>query len=1164
MAMMLNDARDYMAAFNFSQLFIEVLGWSFPDTTASKPITEEGLEFFLTPIAQLGGVVVFEITSANGEIPDKKIRKTIYERITLHHHESLPIFVDQKRSQSIWFWGKRADIKIVHQEHYYFRGQPGDLFLGKLKTLYFGFSDFNEDGKISVTTVTHRLEVALDVERVTKKFYSHYQEHHLQFQEFIGGIDNEKDRHWYASVMLNRLMFIYFLQKKFFLDNGDERYLQNKLAKMREEAADQYYTIFLQKLFFEGFAKPEENRSAETNALLGKIKYLNGGLFLRHSIEESYKGKIVIPDRAFDNLFALFENYSWNLNDTPGGKDDEINPDVLGYIFEKYINQKDFGAYYTRPEITEYLCDRTIYQLVLDRINHAIHTGRFPGRPFPEIGELLMKLDSQLCVELWQNVLPTLRLLDPACGSAAFLVAAMKTLINLYSAVIGKIKFLPNCELFNKIEKIEATHPSLNYYIKKEIITHNLYGVDIMDEGIEIAKLRLFLALVAAARQGEVDDLEPLPNIDFNIMTGNSLIGLIRVDKIKFDQKSLFPEKKTYEQIVAEKEHLVAQYRSNSSYLENLQTLRDDIYTHREEAIQTLNVLLSDNFIVRDDSTTDIKIPYEEAVYDEKNKKVRYKKRNLKESDIAALKPFHWGFEFNEIINIDKDGGGFDAIITNPPWEIFKPNAKEFFEYYSELVTKKKMTIKDFEKEQATILQDPEIRKAWLHYLSQYPHVSAFFRSAPQYKNQISIVNGKKAGTDINLYKLFTEQCFNLLRKGGYCGIVIPSGIYTDLGTKQLREMLFNQTSVTGLFCFENRKGIFENVDSRFKFVVLTYEKGGTTKEFPTAFMRHDVEELERFPKTGALNISVDLLRRLSSDSLSIMEFKNSMDIEISQRMLQFPLLGTDIPDKWNLKLTREFDMTNDSHLFKTEPGEGRLPLYEGKMFHQYNCRWGEPKYWLIENEARGDLLKNEKDIGQLLDYQHYRLAFRDIAASTNERAMIMTILPPNVFCPHTVSLEKVSESKLTHSNRLFVLAIMNSFALDYLIRQRMTSHLSFYIIYNLPIPRLTQSDDIFFPIVQRAAKLICTSPEFDDLAKEIFGPEATAATIGLTDPVERAACRAQLDGIIAHLYRLTQEEFAHILTTFPIVKQEVKDAALAEYRALMPLVPDQDTPTAH
>jgi hypothetical protein len=103
------------------------------------------------------------------------------------------------------------------------------------------------------------------------------------------------------------------------------------------------------------------------------------------------------------------------------------------------------------------------------------------------------------------------------------------------------------------------------------------------------------------------------------------------------------------------------------------------------------------------------------------------------------------------------------------------------------------MDIKSFEKEKGKLLQDKDLRRAWLDYLNAFPHVSLFYRNSTNYKNQISIVNDKKAGTDINLYKLFTEQCFNLLKPNGDCGIVIPSGIYTDLGTKQLREMLFSQ-----------------------------------------------------------------------------------------------------------------------------------------------------------------------------------------------------------------------------------------------------------------------------------------------------------------------------------------------------------------------------------
>ena len=264
------------------------------------------------------------------------------------------------------------------------------------------------------------------------------------------------------------------------------------------------------------------------------------------------------------------------------------------------------------------------------------------------------------------------------------------------------------------------------------------------------------------------------------------------------------------------------------------------------------------------------------------------------------------------------------------------------------------------------------------------------------------MVNGKKAGSDINLYKLFTEQCFNLLRDGGQCGIVIPSGIYTDLGAKQLREMLFKETQITGLFGFENRKTIFEGVDSRFKFVVLTFTKGGHTEQFPAAFMRLETKDLELFPEQLGLEVSVDLIKRLSPDSLSVMEFKNETDVEIAEKMLRFPLLGEQLEDTWNLKLTNEFHMTNDSHLFKPETGPNRLPLFEGKMIHQFTHTWGEPKYWLDEREARADLVgKRNTDTGQQLDYQDYRLAFRDIASSTNQRTMIMAMLTPNVFCNH-------------------------------------------------------------------------------------------------------------------------------------------------------------------
>ncbi|MFM6021871.1 MAG: DNA methyltransferase, partial [Dolichospermum sp.] len=142
-------------------------------------------------------------------------------------------------------------------------------------------------------------------------------------------------------------------------------------------------------------------------------------------------------------------------------------------------------------------------------------------------------LNNQLCQQLLDEILPQLSILDPACGSGAFLVAALQHLIKIYTAIFEFIQVSGNAENQARLIKIKQDHPSLDYYIKKRVITDNLYGVDIMEEAVEIAKLRLFLSLVASAET--VDDLEPLPNVDFNIMSGNSLIGLICVDGSRFD-----------------------------------------------------------------------------------------------------------------------------------------------------------------------------------------------------------------------------------------------------------------------------------------------------------------------------------------------------------------------------------------------------------------------------------------------------------------------------------------------------------------------------------------------------------------------------------------------------------------------------------------------------
>ena len=1105
------------------------------------------------------------LTTKAGGIPDAKTRVAIHKEISAIHHENLLIFVDAARTQSVWYWVKREGSKKYPRDHFYIKGQPGDLFLGKLSGIVFELSEFDEKGNISVLEVANRLRVALDVERVTKKFYGEFQDLRVAFLELISGISNEPQRRWYASVLLNRLMFIYFLQRKGFLDKGDLQYLQNKLALSKQKGSNLFYSGFLKLLFFEGFAKPEDKRSSEANKALGQIRYLNGGLFLPHKIEQE-NTKIGIPDKAFENLFSLFQRYSWNLNDTPGGQDNEISPDILGYIFEKYINQKSFGAYYTRPEITEYLSERTIHRLILDAINTPEIEKQHPmkgvqQRDYHNIAELLINLDAGMCRELLFTVLPNMSLLDPACGSGAFLVAAMKTLINVYAAVIGKIKFLADANLTDWLTRIEREHKSLSYFIKKTIITDNLYGVDIMDEGAEIARLRLFLALVASAETA--DQLEPLPNIDFNILAGNSLIGLMRVNDADFEKRTAQGHffQRSYPEILAEKNRLIDLYRHSSTYAQDLTTLRNDIQQKKDEALDTLNDILLSEF-----KTLGIK--YEQATWDEKNgEEGKSQKRHLAAADIRRLQPFHWGYEFDKVLN---ERGGFDAIITNPPWEVFQTNEKEFFQHYASTIRKKSLRIEDWEAQRVKLMKDAEVCQDWLDYASQFPHQWSWFKLATQYKNQTSEVDGRAVGNKPNLYGLFTEQCFNLLRKGGLAGIVIPSGIYTDLGTKQLREMLFSDTCVTGLFGFENRKVIFENVHRSFKFVVLTFQRGKTTEEFPAAFMRLDVEELQFFPRRDGVRISVDLVRKLSPDSLSVPEFKSETDLAIASKLQAFPFLADGTTHGWGIELYgEELNMTRSAKYFKKS--KTAYPLFEGGMIWHFDNAFEKPRYWVSERELRGSFLeKRAKRIGLndvpndlKPDYGTYRIAIRKIASNTNERTLITTIIPPDTFAGNSLTVhfpfrnvpDRYNELMFSYAELLFLVSVMNSLVADYVLRSRMTTNLNLFYLYQLPIPRLPQTDKTFKTVVKRAAKLVCVSPEFDVLAKDVG---LRGSQDGVTDEKERARLRAELDGLVAHLYGLSEDEFAHVLASFPIVQQRERDAALAAYRLFAPKSADQ------
>ena len=351
-------ARQCLKSFDFRRLFLDQLGWDKHSSALEKVV--DGRSYRFQAVSQKRGVVVL----VSDSIPEYSTRVKLDKLVAKDHFEHLIVFADQPRGRQVWQWMRRESGRPNAIRAYtYSVGQPGELLLQKLEHLVV---TLDEEETTGLADILGRMRTGFDVEKVTKKFYERFKAEHERFLKFLDGIPDRQMEAWYASVMINRLMFLYFIQAKSFL-NADLDYLRNKLKECRDRKKDGYYRDFLCPLFFEGFARKKDERSPAVNKLLGNVPYLNGGLFQRHQIEELHGKRIQIADAAFEHLFSFFREYNWHLDERENRDDREINPDVLGYIFEKYINDREaMGAYYTREDVTEYISKNTIVPFLLD------------------------------------------------------------------------------------------------------------------------------------------------------------------------------------------------------------------------------------------------------------------------------------------------------------------------------------------------------------------------------------------------------------------------------------------------------------------------------------------------------------------------------------------------------------------------------------------------------------------------------------------------------------------------------------------------------------------------------------------------------------------------------------------------------------------------------
>lgn len=491
-------------------------------------------------------------------------------------------------------------------------------------------------------------------------------------------------------------------------------------------------------------------------------------------------------------------------------------------------------------------------------------------------------------------------------------------------------------------------------------------------------------------------------------------------------------------------------------------------------------------------------------------------------------------FIFQKDFQLVYEEGGFDVIITNPPWEKWKPNSKEFFEpHYPGF---KALPAQEAKKViQELLSKRPYLKRQWTEYNAHYEALSTLFRDEKNYQFQSAEVMGKMVSGDLDLYKLFTERAYQLLKEGGLAGLVIPSGIYTDLGAKGLRTMLFDKCKIESLYSFENRRpGLFSAVHSSYKPTVLIFNKGSKTTRFPCAFYLHTQPDLAKAIDNPTI-IDVDFIKKANPLSYNIIEIKSKLDYEIIKKMLKYPHLIDRVSGSWNIDVSSGFHMTNDSHLFK-QYGKG-IPMLEGKNIHQYTHQWKEapkPKYSVSESDILANLTAEN------VYHKKYWLAYRLISHSQNERTMISTIIPPGYVCSNSIAIVKVNDLKAM----CFLCGILNSFVLDYLVRQKVSANVNMFYFLELPVPRM-KDGQIFDSIVKKVIQLVATTNEFAELRREI------GLISPITDEQDRQLTRAKIDALVAKLYGIDEGELKHILLQFPIVDNKVKEQVLQEYSKL-------------
>ncbi|HEX4188221.1 MAG TPA: hypothetical protein VHY83_10020 [Solirubrobacteraceae bacterium] len=734
------NIRAALATGELQDLFLDELGWDQPALAAFDVYVDDA-SFHVVPIAQKRGLHVFELPC--DVLPSDDLQSRLDREVSPRAPERLLVFRDATRE--VWRWPeprRSGGARLV--AHRSSGAASNEALVQRLAGVRFVIG---EEEMLTLPAVKDRVRTQFRAEQVTARFYTRFADHHERLQIGLDGIPEPDLRSWYASLLMNRLIFIYFFQKKGFL-NGDRDYLRTCLTKVRSlQGPDRFYDFYrdaLLPMFHQGFGSyKHEYSDSAIGEVLGAIPYVNGGIFEEHELETAYT--IEIADEEFEQIFDFFDEFTWHLDERPHGDPNAINPDVIGYIFERYINltstgKKKDGAYYTKEDVTGYMAAAAVIPRIFDRLRSACDVDPFPAlqaqprRYIPEalrhgedagggwlvapasileawseprrwgefnatpadpasqlpgeswietldrrrhvddleaglktgryvaiddvittnvdlrtlLGDVLHELDTpETIVAAWTEITST-TVIDPTCGSGAFLFAVLDILDDVYAALLERARTCldanwPNAELVAPLVAPADAAPNDAYYRRKHAALNNLFGLDIMPEAVETAKLRLFLALVSTLERRE--EIEPLPDLDYNLRAGNLLVGF-------------FDAQDARERVATSSLDALTAVDNFLERAETLAALHHD-FVAAQTAGEPAQSLTAKKVLSAE--VDEVRLSADEAYAAAQgvpDTATGYSKWFL------ATQPFHWFLEFPQITS----AGGFDVVIGNPPY----------------------------------------------------------------------------------------------------------------------------------------------------------------------------------------------------------------------------------------------------------------------------------------------------------------------------------------------------------------------------------------------------------------------------------------------------------------------------------------------------------------